>query len=152
MSIFLNPIITEPDGTRKLRLSVDVGEFKPDEIVVKTAEKKLIVHAEHEEKLSGRTLHKEFNKEYELPESVDQSSITAYIGEEGKLFIEAPLKHVPQKRYSITQTHDVRKIVVTKESQVTITALVTMGKWVGFYFMVVTLNCVVRFSDLENNP
>lgn len=116
-----NPIITEPDGTRKLRLSVDVGEFKPDEIVVKTAEKKLIVHAEHEEKLSGRTLHKEFNKEYELPDSVDQSAITAYIGDEGKLYIEAPLKPAQQKRYSITQTHDVRKVVVTKESQVTIT-------------------------------
>ncbi|KAK3103126.1 hypothetical protein FSP39_016686 [Pinctada imbricata] len=116
-----NPIITEPDGTRKLRLSVDVGEFKPDEIVVKTAERKLIVHAEHEEKLSGRTMHKEFNKEYELPESVDQSAITAYIGEEGKLFVEAPLKPQQQKRYSITQSHDVRKVVVTKESQVTIT-------------------------------
>lgn len=116
-----NPIITEPDGTRKLRLSVDVGEFKPEEIVVKTADRKLIVHAEHEEKLSGRTLHKEFNKEYELPESVDQSAITAYIGEEGKLFVEAPLKPQQQKRYSITQSHDVRKVVVTKESQVTIT-------------------------------
>ena len=114
-------IITEPDGTRKLRLSVDVGEFKPEEIVVKTADRKLIVHAEHEEKLSGRTLHKEFNKEYELPESVDQSAITAYIGEEGKLFVEAPLKPLQQKRYSITQSHDVRKVVVTKESQVTIT-------------------------------
>ena len=116
-----NPIITEPDGTRKLRLSVDVGEFKPEEIVVKTAERKLIVHAEHEEKLSGRTMHKEFNKEYELPESVDQSAITAYIGEEGKLFVEAPLKPQQQKRYSITQSHDVRKVVVSKESQVTIT-------------------------------
>ena len=116
-----NPIITEPDGTRKLRLSVDVGEFKPEEIVVKTDKNKLIVHAEHEEKLSGKTMHKEFNKEYELPESVDQTSISAYIGEEGKLYIEAPLKPQQQKRYSITQSHDVKKVVVTKESQVTIT-------------------------------
>jgi len=116
-----NPIITEPDGTRKLRLSVDVGEFRPEEIVVKTDQRKLIVHAEHEEKLSGRTMHKEFNKEYELPESVDQTSISAYIGDEGKLYIEAPLKSSPQKRFSITQSHDVRKVVVTKESQVTIT-------------------------------
>ncbi|XP_033751349.1 major egg antigen-like [Pecten maximus] len=116
-----NPIITEPDGTRKLRLSVDVGEFKPEEIVVKTDKKKLIVHAEHEEKLTGRTMHKEFNKEYELPDSVDQTAISAYIGEEGKLYIEAPLKQVAQKRYSITQSHDVRKVVVTKESQVTVT-------------------------------
>lgn len=41
-----NPIITEPDGTRKLRLTVDAGEFKPEEIVVKTMEKKLVVHAD----------------------------------------------------------------------------------------------------------
>ncbi|KAL3841362.1 hypothetical protein ACJMK2_019520 [Sinanodonta woodiana] len=115
-----NPIITEPDGTRKLRLTVDTGEFKPDEIVVKTLEKKLVVHAEHVEKSEGRTMHKEFNKEYELPDSVDQSAITAYIGDEGKLIIEAPLKPVSPKRYSITQSQDVKKVVVTKESTITI--------------------------------
>lgn len=114
-----NPIITEPDGTRKLRLTVDAGEFKPEEIVVKTMEKKLVVHAEHVEKTSGKTLHKEFNKEYELPDSVDQTAITAYIGDEGKLIVEAPIKDTPRK-YSMTQSQDVRKVVVTKESTVTI--------------------------------
>ncbi|ESO97505.1 hypothetical protein LOTGIDRAFT_68082, partial [Lottia gigantea] len=86
-----NPIITEADGTRKLRLQVDVGEFNPDEIIVKTMERKLIVHAEHEEKTQGRTLHKEFNKEYDLPESVDPTTISAYIGDDKNLTIEAPL-------------------------------------------------------------
>lgn len=114
-----NPIITEPDGTRKLRLTVDAGEFKPEEVIVKTMEKKLIVHAEHVEKSAGKTLHKEFNKEYELPDSVDQSAITAYIGDEGKLIIEAPIKNQVRK-YSVTQSQDVRKVVVTKESTVTI--------------------------------
>lgn len=76
-----SPIITEPDGTRKIRLQVDVGEFAPEDIVVKTMDRKLVVHAESEEKTTGRTLHKEFNKEYDLPESVDQANITAYIGE-----------------------------------------------------------------------
>lgn len=114
-----NPIITEPDGTRKLRLTVDTGEFRPEEVVVKTMEKKLVVHAEHVEKTAGKTLHKEFNKEYELPDSVDQTAITAYIGDEGKLIIEAPIKNQVRK-YSVTQSQDVRKVVVTKESTVTI--------------------------------
>lgn len=114
-----NPIITEPDGTRKLRLTVDTGEFRPEEVVVKTMEKKLVVHAEHVEKTDGKTLHKEFNKEYELPDSVDQTAITAYIGDEGKLIIEAPIKNQVRK-YSVTQSQDVRKVVVTKESTVTI--------------------------------
>lgn len=114
-----NPIITEPDGTRKLRLTVDAGEFKPEEIVVKTMEKKLVVHAERVEKTAGKTLHKEFNKEYELPDSVDQTAITAYIGDEGKLIVEAPIRDSPRK-YSVTQSQDVKRVVVSKESTVTI--------------------------------
>lgn len=114
-----NPIITEPDGTRKLRLTVDAGEFRPEELVVKTMERKLVVHAEHVERTEGKTLHKEFNKEYELPDSVDQTAITAYIGDEGKLIIEAPIKNQVRK-YSVTQSQDTRKVVVTKESSVTI--------------------------------
>jgi HSP20 family molecular chaperone IbpA len=116
-----NPIITEADGSRKLRLQVDIGEFRPEDVVVKTMDRKLIVHAEHEEKTSGRTLHKEFNKEYDLPESVDPSSIQAYIADDNKLTIEAPLKPLQRKLYSVTQSQDVRKVVVTKESSVTIT-------------------------------
>uniref|UniRef100_A0A0B7ATA4 SHSP domain-containing protein n=1 Tax=Arion vulgaris TaxID=1028688 RepID=A0A0B7ATA4_9EUPU len=116
-----NPIITEADGSRKLRLEVDIGEFKPEDVVVKTMDRKLIVHAEHEEKTSGRTLHKEFNKEYDLPESVDPATIQAYITDDKKLTIEAPLKPAQRKLYTVTQSQDVRKVVVTKESSVTIT-------------------------------
>ncbi|CAG5128517.1 unnamed protein product [Candidula unifasciata] len=116
-----NPIITEADGSRKLRLQVDIGEFRPEDVVVKTMERKLIVHAEHEEKSSGRTLHKEFNKEYDLPESVDPATIQAYIADDKILTIEAPLKPAQRKLYSVTQSQDVRKVVVTKESSVTIT-------------------------------
>merc|ERR1739842_176398 len=84
-------------------------------------DRKLIVHAEHEEKAAGRTLHKEFNKEYDLPESVDPATIQAYIGDDNKLTIEAPIRPVQRKLYSVTQNQDVKKVVVTKESSVTIT-------------------------------
>lgn len=115
-----NPIITEADGSRKLRLQVDIGEFRPEDVVVKTMDRKLIVHAEHEEKTSGRTLHKEFNKEYDLPESVDPATIQAFIADDKNLTIEAPLKPVQRKAYSVTQSQDVRKVTVTKDSSVTI--------------------------------
>ncbi|RUS86381.1 hypothetical protein EGW08_005831 [Elysia chlorotica] len=115
-----NPIVTEADGSRKLRLQVDIGEFRPEDVVVKTMDRKLIVHAEHEEKTSGRTLHKEFNKEYDLPESVDPATIQAYIADDRNLTIEAPLKPVQRKTYSVTQSQDVRKVTVSKDSSVTI--------------------------------
>ncbi|KAK7477579.1 hypothetical protein BaRGS_00031184 [Batillaria attramentaria] len=116
-----NPIVTDPDGSRRMRLSVDIGEFNPDEIVVKTTERKLIVHAEHEERSAGRTLHKEFNKEYDLPESVDPSTIQAYMGDDRHLTIEAPLKPAVQRKlYQVTQSQDVQRVVVSKDSSVTI--------------------------------
>lgn len=116
-----NPIVTDPDGTRRMRLTVDVGEFSPDEIVVKTTDRKLIVHAEHEERTAGRTLHKEFNKEYDLPESVDPATITAYLAEDKQLTIEAPLKPAVQRKvYQVTQTQDVQRVTVNKEGSVTI--------------------------------
>ena len=121
-----NPIVTDPDGSRRMRLTVDIGEFSPDEIVVKTAERKLIVHAEHEERTSGRTLHKEFNKEYDLPESVDPAAITAYLADDRQLTIETPLRPAQvqqqqqRKVYHVTQTQDVQRVVVNKEGSVTI--------------------------------
>ncbi|CAE1283433.1 unnamed protein product [Acanthosepion pharaonis] len=80
-----NSIITEPDGARKLHLQVDIGEYKPEEIVVKTMDRKLIVTARHEEKMEGRTIHKEFNKEFELPETVDPMSVNAFLSEDVNL-------------------------------------------------------------------
>ncbi|PVD34023.1 hypothetical protein C0Q70_05285 [Pomacea canaliculata] len=116
-----NPIVTDPDGSRRMRLTVDVGEFSPEEIVVKTTERKLIVHAEHEERTAGRTMHKEFNKEYDLPDSVDPASITAYIGDDKQLTIEAPIKPAVQRKlYQVTQSQDVQRVVVSKDSSVTI--------------------------------
>lgn len=116
-----NPIITESDGTRKLKLEVDIGEFSREHVVVTNQDNKLVVHAENDEVKEGRKLHKEFNKEYELPSSVDQTQIVAYVGDQNKLIIEAPLKTTPRKTYSISQSQDVRRVVVTKESSVTIT-------------------------------
>jgi HSP20 family molecular chaperone IbpA len=57
---------------------------------VKTVDRKLVVHARHEEKTPGRTSCREFNREFDLPDNIDPSTVTASLGEDGCLVIEAP--------------------------------------------------------------
>jgi len=46
------PSVTEQDGTKIFRIAVDIGtEFQPEDLTVKTVDRKLLVHARHEEKV-----------------------------------------------------------------------------------------------------
>ena len=86
------PILTETDGSRKFKISVDIGgEFLPEDVVVKTIDKKLLVQARHETKTAGRTSSKEFSRQFDLPENVDPNLVTASMTDDGKLIIEAPI-------------------------------------------------------------
>jgi HSP20 family molecular chaperone IbpA len=94
------PIVTEQDGSRKLKIEVDIGrEFGPEDIMVKTVDKKLVVHAKHEEKAAGRTSFREFSREFELPEDVDPNTVQASITDDGKLQIEAPISSYQKGSY-----------------------------------------------------
>ena len=94
------PVLTEQDGTRRLKMTVEIGrEFKPDEVMVKTVDKKLQISAKHEEQVQGRTTMREFSKELELPENVDPNTVTASMSEDGKLIIEAPMSGYTQGSY-----------------------------------------------------
>lgn len=85
-------LVTEDDASRKMKFVVDVGpEFTPDDISVKTIDRKLAVTARHEERSEGRTSMREFSKEFELPEDVDPNSVVASMTDDGKLILEAPL-------------------------------------------------------------
>ncbi len=97
------PVLTEQDGARKLKMTVDIGaEFKPEEVLVKTVDRKLQISAKHEEKMQGRTTMREFSKELELPENVDPNSVTASMSEDGKLIIEAPMSSYTKGEYTGT--------------------------------------------------
>ena len=94
------PVLTEQDGSRRLKMTVEIGkEFKPDEVMVKTVDKKLQISAKHEEQVQGRTTMREFSKELELPDNVDPNSVTASMSEDGKLIIEAPMSGYTQGSY-----------------------------------------------------
>ena len=58
---------------------------------MKTIDRKLVVHARHEEKTPGRTSCREFNREFDLPDAVDPQSVIASMEPGGRLVIEAPI-------------------------------------------------------------
>lgn len=84
------PFVTDPTGHKKLALRFDCSKFKPEEISIKTMDKRLVVHAKHEEKSPGRSVYREFTREYTLPQSVDPLRLTSTLSKDGVLQIEAP--------------------------------------------------------------
>ncbi|KRT80900.1 hypothetical protein AMK59_6116, partial [Oryctes borbonicus] len=64
----LNSPLVQDDGNNKcLKLRFDVSQYSPEEIVVKTVDNKLLVHAKHEEKTESKSVYREYNREFLLP-------------------------------------------------------------------------------------
>ena len=77
--------------TKTFRIAVDIGDVQPQDVVVKTIDRRLIVTARHETKSPGRTSFSEFNREFDLPDNVDPNLVTASMTDDGKLLVEAPI-------------------------------------------------------------
>ncbi|KAK3598799.1 hypothetical protein CHS0354_020910 [Potamilus streckersoni] len=89
------------DKDRKFKVEVDIEDFKPEELQVKTVDRKLVISAKREEQIGNRTSTKEFNREFLLPDAVDPYSVKAFFSDTGKLLLEAPyVRSVPISHYS----------------------------------------------------
>ena len=78
------------DRDRKYKVEVDIEDFAPEDINVRTVDKKLVISARKEERVGTRTSTKELNREFNLPDTVDPQAVKAFFSETGKLLIEAP--------------------------------------------------------------
>ncbi|KAL4224934.1 Hsp20/alpha crystallin [Mactra antiquata] len=89
------------ESDRKFKVDVDIEDFAPEELSVKTVDRKLVISAKREEKLGNRTSTKELNREIYLPDTVDPYSVKAFFSDSGKLIVEAPyIRSVPISHYS----------------------------------------------------
>jgi len=86
-----SPLIQEDGQEKKLKLRFDVSQYTPEEIVVKTVDNKLMVHAKHEEKSETKSVYREYNREFLLPKGTDPEMIRSSLSKDGVLTIEAPL-------------------------------------------------------------
>jgi len=76
---------------KELKLRFDVSQYSPEEIVVKTVDNKLLVHAKHEEISGGNSVFREYNREFLLPSGTDPETIRSSLSKDGILTVEAPL-------------------------------------------------------------
>jgi len=90
-SPLIQPSGAEDSGQKELKLRFDVSQYSPEEIVVKTVDNKLLVQAKHEEQNQGKTVFREYNREFLLPAGTDPDHIRSSLSKDGILTVEAPL-------------------------------------------------------------
>lgn len=80
----------DPSGRRSMQLRLEVGSpYTPDDIVVKLEGRTLIVEAIHEEKSKGRTSKTSMQRDFDLSEDIDLSTVQAMMRSNGQLYITA---------------------------------------------------------------
>jgi len=78
---------------KNYNILVNVENFKPEELVIKTIDNTVHVEAKHEEKTSdGRSYStRSFSQSFTLPRGVNPESVTSALSKQGVLTISAPL-------------------------------------------------------------
>ncbi|XP_055533244.1 protein lethal(2)essential for life-like [Wyeomyia smithii] len=90
-----NGISTASD-CEKFQINLDVQQFSPNEITVKTTDNNLIVEGKHEEKQDEHSfVSRHFVRRYVLPAGHDVKDVISCLSSDGILTITAPKKALP---------------------------------------------------------
>jgi len=101
-----SPLIQDEGDNKMLKLRFDVSQYTPEEIVVKTVDNKLLVHAKHEEKTESKSVYREYNREFLLPKGTNPESIKSSLSKDGVLTVEAPLPAIGSGEKLIPIAHN----------------------------------------------
>jgi HSP20 family molecular chaperone IbpA len=67
------------DGTKKYKVQFEIGDFKPNELMVKTEGRVLVVKGDRAVTAGAATESKTFNREITLPDFVDPSDTSVNV-------------------------------------------------------------------------
>lgn len=80
----------------KFQVIIDVQQFAPNEITVKTVDNSIIVEGKHEEKKDEHGyISRQFTRRYVLPEGHDIGNVQSTLSSDGVLTITAPTLALP---------------------------------------------------------
>ncbi|KAB0803986.1 hypothetical protein PPYR_00956 [Photinus pyralis] len=104
----------------KFQVILDVQQFSPSEITVKTSNNSVIVEGKHEEKQDEHGyVSRHFIRRYVLPQEHEIESVVSSLSSDGVLTITAPrrgTKEIKSERIvPITQTGPAKSTVITEE-------------------------------------
>ncbi|PVD29125.1 hypothetical protein C0Q70_11722 [Pomacea canaliculata] len=96
------------NNEKEFRVGLDVRQFKPEEINIKTRDNRVVVHGKHEERPDEHGfIMREFTRQYVLPKDVDPNALTSSLSVDGMLTIKAPKMALPEaKERSVPITHE----------------------------------------------
>lgn len=111
----LMPTVTK-DG---FQVCMDVSQFKPNELTVKTVDKTVIVEGKHEEREDNHgMIQRHFVRKYTLPKDYDPKDVVSTISSDGVLTVKAP----PPPNKAIKQNERVVQIQQTGPAHLSVKA------------------------------
>ncbi|KAL5290809.1 CRYAB.2 family protein [Megaselia abdita] len=78
-------------GKDGFQVSMDVQQFQPNELTVKTVDRTVIVEGKHEEKQDDHGfISRQFVRKYQLPKGFKAEEVTTSLSSDGVLTVKAP--------------------------------------------------------------
>ena len=78
------------------QVNLDVQQFKPEELTVKTVDNFIVVEGKHEERQDEHGfISRQFVRRYQLPDEVDPQAVVSQLSSDGVLTITGPKKALP---------------------------------------------------------
>ncbi|VDO55137.1 unnamed protein product [Haemonchus placei] len=78
------------DDDKKFAVSLDVSQFRPEELNVHLEGRELTIEGKQEHKTGNSAIHRSFTRRWLLPENVDLEAIRTQLDDKGHLSVEAP--------------------------------------------------------------
>jgi HSP20 family molecular chaperone IbpA len=108
-----NPVHMDRDGNRAIQLYIDLRQFKPEEISVKTKDDHLEISAKHKDENEHGWVTREYFRAFPLPQEVNREEVSSVLSPEGILIVEAMLK--PAQSMSVTGQEGAKTLPITHE-------------------------------------
>nr|CDJ87950.1 Heat shock protein Hsp20 domain containing protein [Haemonchus contortus] len=86
------------DDDKKFAVSLDVSQFRPEELNVHLEGRELAIEGKQERKTGNSAIHRSFTRKWLLPEKVDLDAIRTQLDDKGYLSVEAPKSIEGQKQ------------------------------------------------------
>ncbi|XP_054282485.1 protein lethal(2)essential for life-like [Macrosteles quadrilineatus] len=104
----LEPGASIVNDKKNFKVSLDVQQFKPEELSVKVVDNFVVVEGKHEERRDNHGfVSRQFTRRYCLPDDVDTSALQTTLSSDGVLQLHAPkkLQEKNARNIPITQTN-----------------------------------------------
>lgn len=93
-------LIDQTNDGKELKLTFDLTGYKPEDLSIKVIDNNTLkVHAVHIDNSRGNQIHREYTRQYILPDGLQPELLRARMSENGTLTVEVPLPQVQPNKY-----------------------------------------------------